>query len=124
MLDRCGLRAGQAIVLPCRRKAMLLCCLLPKVGIGARQQAECLLQDVSYFTSKTTQVGYSLAVLKLGCVLAGMARTQRLGRVGLHVAAASTQSARFAARGGTPVPKNSVLIVGATGTLGGLQTRF
>lgn len=57
----------------------------------------------------------------MGCVLAGKARTQRLGRIGLHVAAASTQSARFAVRGGTPVPKNSVLIVGATGTLGGLN---
>lgn len=34
------------------------------------------------------------------------------------VAAASTQSSRYAAMGGTPVPKNSVLIVGATGTLG------
>lgn len=60
-------------------------------------------------------------VLKLGCVLAGKARVQRLGRARLHVAAATSQSARFAVRGGTPVPKNSVLIVGATGTLGGLQ---
>ena len=58
-------------------------------------------------------------MLEQGCVLAGTARTQRLGRASLHVAAASTQSARYAARGGTPVPKNSVLIVGATGTLGG-----
>ena len=56
-------------------------------------------------------------------MLAGKARTPRLGRAGLHMAAASTESARFAVRGGTPVPKNSVLIVGATGTLGG-QTLY
>ena len=125
-------RAVAAVLLaPCFTGVLLACEL--DVCLQALCSASLLFLNKGYCSSVSTSFkSTSLCkhrrvawpVLKTGCLLAGKAQAQRLGRGSFHVAAASTQSARYAVRGGTPVPKNSVLIVGATGTLGGLGVLY